>query len=340
MRKKELAAKVLTSVKAHKPIRWMRKSFRSLVPILAYHRVMDLPPDYPFDSDLISATVEEFEFQMRYLKKYYDPISMKELIELMQGKDIKKKHPVMVTFDDGFLDNYSNAFPILKELDIPATFFVTTDFIDHQDILWYEKLAYFIKKTSLPNFTIERLSLRLEITSYQGSRQHIYTQVVEQLKQLNNDVREKILLELFQQEPKVLEYMFADKALSMPMSWDQIREMQQSGMDVGSHSLSHPVLSNIDLTTLRHELSQSKQRLEKELGVPIRSIAYPVGQTESISETVERETRKAGYEIGFSYIDEVNRSNLFSVSRIHIEYGMPRSFFICKLMLPEVFCEA
>ena len=89
--KKDIVSNVFTGVKFHKAVRWVRAKESRFIPVLAYHRVLDLPQDYPFDSDLASATVAEFRQQMKYLKYHYSPINMNEMLAHLEGKKINKR---------------------------------------------------------------------------------------------------------------------------------------------------------------------------------------------------------------------------------------------------------
>ncbi len=338
MSKKDFISKVLTGTKFHKAVRKARSKGTQFIPILAYHRVMDIPTDYPFDSDLVSASIDGFKEQMNYLHSHYSPLTMQEMIAHIKGEKINKKNPILITFDDGFGDNYTNAFPILKELEIPATFFLTTDFIDSEELLWYEKLAFIIKKSKLPSISIKELS-KSYILKERDQRQKVYTQIVEALKLLENNDREKILLDIFNSDPSLDIALEHWKHLSCSMSWSEIELMLENGMDFGSHTVTHPILSNISNKQLANELVESKCRIEQQLNTEIKTIAYPVGQRESISEEVALEVQKAGYELGFSYIDGVDLTNKFSIGRIHVDYDMPMSRFKSKLLLPKLFCD-
>ncbi len=299
---------------------------------------MDIDETYPFDSDLVSATTAEFQMQMEYIKKHYTPITMQQMIQHIEGEKLNIKNPILVTFDDGFSDNYATAFPILKSLNIPATFFLTTNFIDHNEVLWYEKLAFIIKCSHKQSLEIPSLGKTYSLNQ-QTPRQEVYTEIVEALKLLSNSERQNTLEDLFALNKSTLEKMDNFKHLSMPMTWDNIREMNDSGMDFGSHTLSHPILSTISPEQLKIELIESKKRIESELNQKVDSIAYPVGQRESTSKNVEQEVEKANYKIGFSYIDGVDNRSKFSLGRIHVDYNMPMSFFKSKLILPALFCD-
>ena len=100
---------------------------KNTVSIIAYHRVKDYDENsYAFDKNLINASCEEFEWQIRYIKKYFTPITFSELKDIVESKSDLPKRSIIITFDDGFDDNYNNAFRILNKYSVPATFFIST----------------------------------------------------------------------------------------------------------------------------------------------------------------------------------------------------------------------
>ena len=304
---------------------------------------MDVGDDYPFDIGLISATRGSFWEQMKYIKTSYRPISMSELVNFFE-KGIKlPRKSILVTFDDGFDDNYHTAFPILKELDIPATIFVTTDFINSTETIWYERLAYFFNKVSADQIYLSKLDEKVTLDDDLKTRRSRYAYVIEKLKLVQDKVRNDILNDLYSEygDPYV-SISPDDKKLSISMTWDELREMQQNNIEIGSHTVSHPILSMLNEEQLGFEIGESKKIIENQLQESVDTIAYPVGQFESYSNNVINATKSAGYKIGFSYIDAMNNLkmlNRYSVPRLHVDMDSPLSLFKSKLCLPEVFCE-
>ncbi|MGX5172715.1 polysaccharide deacetylase family protein [Aliikangiella sp. IMCC44653] len=339
MRKLHLAAEVFTKLGLHRVLNSYSARFSQTVPVLTYHRIGRPSSNYPFDHGLYSATPEEFRQQMSYLSKRYTPLNMAQMADYIEGKLKLPKKPVLVTFDDGFDDNYRLAFPILKELSIPATFFVTTDFIDSTETLWYERLAYFFHKLAHPLVEIHELSLSLTLKG-QRARYKAYLKTVEQLKQVKNELRLKILSDLFERygDP-YLQASEAEADLSRSMSWEQLKEMVAAGMDIGGHSISHPVLSMLEEKEIENEIVGCKRLIESRLDYQVDSIAYPVGQHESYSDDVIKYTKAAGYRVGFSFVDGVGRPSRFSIERLHVDIYAPFALFKAKIAFPRLFCE-
>lgn len=204
----------LTPTRTHTPIPTRDSNMRAVrVPILMYHYISNPPPDadkYRLD---LSVTPANFEAQMQYLaREGYYPIRVSDLADyLLNGSALLSK-PIAITFDDGYLDNYENAFPVLKQLKFPATFFVITQSID---------------------------------THREGY-----------------------------------------------MTWDQLEEMAIEGMEIGSHSLTHPDLQGKSREIQTTEIFGSKVMIEARIGTPVKSFSYPASKYDARAIDI---TRAAGY---------------------------------------------
>lgn len=154
MNKRDIVIGMLNKSKATSICpRIMRFTKRNLT-ILAYHRVSDYKQNCPLDDNLISASPEEFEKQVRYLKANYDCIDFATLSDILKGNLRFRGNALIITFDDGYKDNYDNAYPILKEHGTPATIFIATEFIDKQNLFWWDKVAYMVKQFQGYSFNI------------------------------------------------------------------------------------------------------------------------------------------------------------------------------------------
>jgi len=341
MRKLHQLALLFTTTGMDKLFRIVRPFFYNEIPILTYHRIIKQEKNYPFDSDLISATPESFAQQMKYIKLFYTPITMAEFINSIDKNKHLPKNAIMITFDDGFEDNYTNAYPILKKLNIPATFFVTTDYIGKTETIWYEQLAYFFNRTTEKNIIISELSLKFKLNN--KNKFACYKELIEQLK-LNNDYKRKsILKNLYSKYGNpYLKISPKESDLSRFMSWEQLKELSENNITINSHSHSHPILSKLSPKQLRFELSESKKIIEDKLDLIVESIAYPVGQENSISDAVCLETVRNNYKVGFSFISgicDLNDYDKFNIKRLHVEQDDPFSLFKSNLSFPKLFAE-
>lgn len=301
--------------------------------VLNYHRIGN-PDRTPWDHDLWSASTEEFDWQISYLKQHFDLISAADL-------EHARKHPrgrhVLVSFDDGYRDNYEAAYPVLKSHGVGATFFLATRFMDQPHISWWDEIAWMIRSTTHdfldgPEWLAEPILI-----------DHMDPQVTI-----------RTLLKVFKALPgnKTQEFLqwLADEtgngrcsarlALNQWMTWDMVREMRAGGMQFGAHTVNHPILSRIPVEEQLWEITESRKRIEQELGEPIRIFSYPVGGAMSCSaETIEC-LKREGFQWAFRY-GVGFRSDPFAdplqIPRLAVEHTTARTMFRALTTLPRLF---
>ena len=127
---------------------------------------------------------------------------------------------------------------------------------------------------------------------------------------------------------------------SGPMTWRQVSEMSAAGIEIGSHSETHPILANVSDGELHHELNESKRSIESYVHRPVTAISYPVGGATAFDKRVCAAVQAAGYRFGVAYVPGTNRLNAldhFGLRRLHVERYTDRAYFASMLNLPEVF---
>lgn len=340
MRKKKYLAKGMAITGLLGLSSFLRGLKTSEIPILAYHRVCDIgnEPAFPFDPGLVSASSSAFAWQMNYLKERYHPITFQTLLNAMDGKEGLPRRPVIVTFDDGYDDNYLNAFPVLKSLGIPATIFVSTGYIGSGKPFWFDLAAHILYNAPAGTLLVKDLDVTLSLDSDVGSRRAAATRLVGALKRVSNMKRLDILGWLEREYADAMKP--GDFRLSHPLDWNQIREMSAAGIEFGSHTVSHPILSRLDDEELRQELVESRTRLEQELGKSAPVLAYPVGGPDEFNEKVIQAAASAGYRLGVCYMPGINRLgdvDRFRLRRQHVERYTSNAYFSGLLSLPEIF---
>lgn len=339
--KKELASRVASSLGLCGIVGKLRPHVRRDLRVLAYHRVLPQVTEtgYAFDKDLVSASREEFEWQVRHIARHYRPVSCSEVAEAIESGKPLPRNAVMLTFDDGFIDNYEVAFPILRKHGVPGVFFISTGYIDSGDVFWFDHLVHVILKAQAPSIRLDAIGQTLELGTDEDGRRHAAARLLGLLKRSPESARLQALSELAAAAGVSLSD--DEKAGSAPMTWAQIREMSNAGMEFGSHTVSHPILSTIaDDAQLQHELCESKAAIERELGRPVVALAYPVGGRDAINGDVLAATEKAGYRVAFTYqpgTEIPRQASRFSLPRIHVERYTTRARFKASLVLPELF---
>ncbi|MHC4570462.1 MAG: polysaccharide deacetylase family protein [Planctomycetota bacterium] len=230
------------------------------VPILMYHSIDNtLSP--------ISVSPHEFRMQMAFLKKINTKvISLSDLVQECFLRDDRNVRAAVITFDDGYENNYTHAFPILKEFGFTATFFISTETIGGKPT-WLREYT----NKMFNDFSEAKRNRKIKLDTYW-------------LTQINPG-------KLFYTEQDILKRLRGFELLSNArmMSWQQIKEMSDHGMDFGSHSLTHPFLINLNVNKLKDEIVGSKVAIEEALGRPVEFFSYPYGKfNEEVVKVVEQ----------------------------------------------------
>ncbi|MGA7238031.1 MAG: polysaccharide deacetylase family protein [Bryobacteraceae bacterium] len=252
--------------------------------ILYYHRVNDdNDPFFP------AISTELFEQEMRFLRRRYTVVPLAELLERLTGETAKPV--VAITFDDGYRDNFQNAFPILERYSLPATIFLTTGTIDDGEALWFETLALACKRTSREFHDLEigsgeRLWMRTE-----AERLRANERIFAILRTLPDAERRRCLALILRQLTTKDDGELKDRMLT----WNQVRFMQSRGIDFGGHTVTHPFLSRMTSEGFLWEVSECKRRIEEEIQLPALHFAYPNGREEDFGAANKELIRKVGY---------------------------------------------
>lgn len=268
--------------------------------IFFMHRIVDDSQDlYPFLLRLGHLDRKDFERKISYLAKRYRIISMQECLEYIKTNS-RPRYCVVLTFDDGHRDLYRNAYPILKEKKIPATIFLTTKFIDNEEMTWFDKVDYLILKTEVTEFQIPDLSDRIYSILSNDDKIDVAFDIEEKLKEFDSSKRNSIIESM----AEILKIDISKcKHENSMLSWKEIMEMNDSGLIVfGSHGVSHPILTNEREEYIEYEIAMSKQIIEQKLGKTVFSFAYPNGD---FNEFMKSKLKENGYLCGLSCIPKI-----------------------------------
>lgn len=271
------------SIAPNGQISWQKRS-EAAARIFYYHRVNDDgDPFFP------SISTAQFESQMQYLARHYKIVSMSQLMDhLREGGS--SGAVVGITFDDGYADNYHNAFPILERYRIPATIFLTTGNLDSGERLWFEQLAEALKKTTREYIDVEIDIPRRLWTRTQEERLASNERIFELLRVLEDSERRAQLAEILKQLGPVA----CDRKNRM-LTWDQVRFMGMNRIEFGGHTVNHPFLSRLTPENAAWEISECKRRIEEEVEGPVDYFAYPNGREQDLGAGSKELLRAAGY---------------------------------------------
>ncbi|MBF0483601.1 MAG: polysaccharide deacetylase family protein [Candidatus Omnitrophica bacterium] len=274
---------ILYGLKVHVLAR--RINFRNAV-ILSYHRVASSNTFEELYPGMI-VTADNFKLQMDFLKKNYQIISLEELISA-KDKASFPHNTAVITFDDGYYDNYEFAYPVLNELNLPATIFISTDFIEKGRSFFWDEVAYMVFNTKRSNFQLqlgnERVSFNLELKS------QAVTQLCLRMKQLSQMEQEIILdtLSAFLAVPR-------NRAVSNFLTWSVMKEMQQHKISFGAHTHSHGASSVGGFNEIMSDILKSKEVLDNKLSQNTKIFAYPFGDKTDIALDVSQGLAKYGF---------------------------------------------
>ncbi|HEX7801972.1 MAG TPA: polysaccharide deacetylase family protein [Pseudoxanthomonas sp.] len=320
-------------------LRRLRAALRQDLRILAYHRVLDSadPDGFSFDTELISATGEQFREQMRAIKRDFHPMRFDQVLSYIDAGRRLPKGAILVTFDDGYDDNYRIAFPILRELGMSAMFFVSTGHIDSGMPYAYDWLVHMVCTTRAPKLQAPELGIDWEIPEALVERRALAARLLDQLKGLD-DAGQEALISRLEREWDIPRS--AGHPDCRPMGWDQLREMHQGGMEIGSHGVGHRMLAKLPREQMSREVNGSKQSLERELAAPAHVLSYPVGGPDAFDAATIDIVRSAGFRMACSYMagtSAPDTDSRYRMRRLPVESEMDAAWFSAMVSVPEVF---
>lgn len=300
---------------------------------LAYHRI-GTPGDSPFDHDVYSASAENFEHQLRVLKSHCDVIHPRDLADVRRRG--KGRHAI-ITFDDGYRDNYTVALPILRSLGVTATFFVCTGYVDNPRAAWWDETAWMLRRSRRETIDL-RPWLPVPLSLAPDAMASSIRQVLFVLKKLTEDKTASFLHAIA--EATGSGRCPDEAARENWMTWPMIRELHADGMAIGGHTVRHPILARCDVDRQRQEITECGRRLREEIGASMRWFAYPRGKRDSFTAETKRCLADAGVEWAFSYyggLQRLDQWDPYDVPRASVELEVNRPQFQVLVDLPQVY---
>lgn len=253
------------------PALWRRRH-RDHVLILGYHAVA---PGRGA-SRWTAVTAGALRLQLSWLRRRYRVLPLSEVVAHWASGAPLPPCTAAITFDDGYRDAYTLAFPLLQELAVPATVFVATGFVDGTARLWADWVRQLFESTAAPRLAWDGRTVPLG-TPVQ--RRLGAAAVVWALKSMPAGRKAAAIADL------ELQLGRPSAADAVPVTWEQLRAMHASGLfEVGSHSVSHEILSQLDAAAQEAEVSRSCARIAAQLGTPCRLFAYPNGRPADFDE--------------------------------------------------------
>jgi peptidoglycan/xylan/chitin deacetylase (PgdA/CDA1 family) len=237
------------------------------IAILMYHSVVDDPGKQGEILGGIAHSTSVFQQQMELLARDFHPVSLEEAFLFAQGGVDVARRSVVVTFDDGYADNYHIAMPVLNKVGVSATFYITVDCVEKKRLPWPSRLRYALFTTGKSEW-LDAGGQSWPLHD-QVLRSKAFDRACEHCSTLAGEEQDQFVASTESQLQSTLK-----QGPSM-MTWDEVRGTVKQGHIVGSHSMSHPNMAHINEDALQREMTDSKQILERELGIPVPHFSYP-----------------------------------------------------------------
>jgi peptidoglycan/xylan/chitin deacetylase (PgdA/CDA1 family) len=247
-----------------------------------------------------------FVAQMRYLRRNFRIVSLDRIVKNLAGGS-SESNEVALTFDDGLRNNATVAYPILKHLGIPATFFVCPGLITAGKWLWTHETRCRLRSLSADSLPSLAGQLSCGVTTVEG--------IVEWMKTLGLSDRqadeEKIKLATLDFQPTP-----ADREAFDVMDWNTLLSLDPELITVGSHTMTHPILPALDEESINYEIVESRRQLEQKLGRPINYFCYPNGSHHPQSCVAARRAYEAAVTVETGLLTRKDAEDLHCLPRI------------------------
>lgn len=233
--------------------------------VLIYHRVHPrASADFPQRLD-----AGRFDAQMALIRRHFHPVALADAVPALREGSLPPR-AVAVTFDDGYADNAEIALPILVRHGVPATFFVASGFLDGGR-MWNDSVAESIRRAPAGTLDLSDLQLGSHQLASQAQRSRVAGQIIMSIKRLPQRERQARV-------DAICERIGVALPDDLMMTSAQVRGLSQAGMEVGAHTVSHPILRTLDEQAARQEIQGNREALERITGAAVRSFAYPNGK--------------------------------------------------------------
>jgi peptidoglycan/xylan/chitin deacetylase (PgdA/CDA1 family) len=300
--------------------------------VLAYHRVID-DRAAGFDGlvDNVSATPESFAAQLELLRRWFRVISLEDLLAWLGGGADLPERAALITFDDGYRDNFDHALPILRSYRLPAVLFLATGCVGNPRPFFWDLAAYCFRRTRRTQADLPLCGLRrwpdegARVSALRSWLSEAKTRPANEYGDLSRALARSLAVEV----PD-------DAFRNQHVSWRQVREMLRSGVAIAAHTHNHAILSRVPLHRAREEVVASKRCIEAMLGAPVSAFAYPNGLAQDYRREDVAMLRREGFAAGFTLVDgptgrRAARRNPLEIRRILVTRNDDLASFAAKV---------
>ena len=316
--------------KIHKLFRFF---YRKKIIILMYHGFTDKDHQTGIENyQGKHIDIDLFKTQIAYMKKYYNIISLDDYIEFCTKDKKIPNNSIVITIDDGYRSNYTLAYPIFKEFNVPATIFITTDFVENKKYLWVDRLEYALNKTHSKALHI-KVNEEKQYFPLTTKQEKIVCE--ERLKYILKSLKNETIEDTIKTIENKLNIALCKSRdipkIYNPLEWNEILEMVKSSkVKFGSHTHKHLILAIYDNEVIKNDLALAKNIIESKTGVSTKLFCYPNGSRGDFNEMTKHIIKEAEYSCALTTVYGINSkfSDLFELKRIGIGNTNLKSFVI------------
>ena len=287
--------------------------------IFVYHRFSESPDPEPTVID--AAT---FEWQVRWMKRRFHVQTLGDYIGRVKKTGKIPPRTAVITVDDGYRDFYEIAYPILRKHGLRATFFITVNFLEKKIWLWPDILSFALENTRETEISFPFDGVSFEVRTGDPIRiREDWETLSDFCTHLDDDKKWEFIRKLL--AAARVDLPREPIAKYAPVTWEQIKEMKGQGIEIGSHTMNHPVLARVrDERLLREEIAGSMKAIEERIGDRVATFCYPNSMPGDIDERVVREVKEAGYHGAVfgtgTLFDDIYRLSRIGVSSEKIDF--------------------
>ena len=276
--------RLFSSINRHKPI------------VLTFHGVTSEKPGNICNYQGKHLYIKIFSELMRYLRARYTPVTMSRIADWLEGQGDIPERAVAVTFDDGYRNVLVNAAPVLSRLGIPATVYVVTDFVHERKMIWMDRMVSALAITKRTSLTLSSSAQEIRLPIQNIKEKEIAdTKIRSVCKALPSEHREKVIRQIIEDlevDDKQIAEVWRDHD---PLQPGDFKTLQDHGIEIGSHTKSHRILSRCSPGELKQEFEDSKKYIESITGKVCDQFAYPNGKQGDFNERTRECARESGY---------------------------------------------
>jgi len=295
---------------------------------------LDNPSWKPLRPRLSRDKLEEY---LKVLSKKYRFVSLSDAVEMLQGRKPMQPYSLVLTFDDGYRNNFTHALPVLRRYNAPVTFFVPTGFLNNPRPFWWDRLDYALqhakvngREVSIDSFTMRLDSCNRErlCESYKRLRRTAKQQQMSDYNFLRE--MEKLTINLEQESGHSLAGIQNEDDWSAIMSWEKIRNNCNGNVTIGSHTVDHIRLGLAEKKITIDQLVQSKRDIEIQTGKPCQSLCYPNG---SFNDETVLLAKECGYLCGVTTKEGLNKpgDDVMKLVRINVPSNVSTSNLLARI---------